>query len=794
MFRVIGALVLGVGLSAGSVWAQATVNIGGTVKDVSGGVLSGATVNAVVAGRTVSTATTGEAGRYQVQAPSGAPVVLQITLQGFADQAVELPGATSSVSRDVTLQVGGVSDRLVVTASRAVESRASVTSAITVMAAPEIQTLGVTSLAELVKFVPGLNSEGTGREGALTSLFSRGGESDYNLVLIDGVRVNQSGGAFDFSRIAASEIDRVEIVRGAQSSLWGSDAMGAVVQVFTHRANATSAPRVSGNIEAGSFNTVRTDARVTGGAGGRADYHAGMAFRRSDGAFESLLREKDTFEQTAFDGSVGVALGSRATIRTGLRYSNGDGRSVGNFVYGISDSGTEDFTKDLSWHLNVSHVLGSRYTGTGTINYFRSDFESNDRVLDPTVSVYALLEGRPGAIFPDSPRLVRLLTQPEFANLSANPGGLGANQFVASTPFGASDFAPSLFESQFRRPAFRYHGDIAWMTGQRTTVGYEFERESSPLNDLHQLDNNAVLVQHQINVGDRWFVTAGARLDDKSDYDSFFSPKLSIGGYPVALRRGALSSMKVFFNIGKGIKTPTFAERFGGSFADGNPDLKVERARSTDVGVEATFADQRLRGAATYFHNQFRDQVEFRSTNAFFSLDGLPDYTNVAGSRATGVELELMLQRPISGVWVAGNYALVDTEVQETISTGVQFQPGQPLFRRPKHSGTLRAWYEIGMATVNMHARFVGQRHDSAFLGLRAVPNGTTVPSAVSTDITVNPGYTVVGLGLDVRAHDVLTVFVRGDNIADTEYESAVGWPGLPRSFVVGARVNVTPR
>ena len=78
----------------------------------------------------------------------------------------------------------------------------------------------------MVRFVPGVNVESAGREGSVTSMFTRGGESDYNLVLIDGVRVNQSGGVFDFSRINAAEIERVEVVRGAQSSLWGSDAMG----------------------------------------------------------------------------------------------------------------------------------------------------------------------------------------------------------------------------------------------------------------------------------------------------------------------------------------------------------------------------------------------------------------------------------------------------------------------------------------------------------------------------------------------------------------------------------------
>jgi outer membrane receptor protein involved in Fe transport len=189
----------------------------------------------------------------------------------------------------------------------------------------------------------------------------------------------------------------------------------------------------------------------------------------------------------------------------------------------------------------------------------------------------------------------------------------------------------------------------------------------------------------------------------------------------------------------------------------------------------------------TYFDNRFRDQIEFLSSSPTFSPDGVPDYINIAGSKARGVELEVALLRAIGGIAAMGNYSLVDTEVAETIQTGVQFQPGQPLLRRPKHSGTLRVSYARGIASVYFDARFVGQRHDSSFLSLRSVPNAT-LPRAVTTDITVNPGYAVAGVGIDLRAHRTLTVFVRANNVADTEYESALGYPGMPRTVMLGAR------
>ena len=764
----------------------AAIAVSGTITDPSGGVVADSTVAVMVAGRVVAQAMSSADGRYQIAVPAGVPFQLRVTHEGFADEVVDAEGTTSDVVRDIALQVGGLSDTLVVTASRGLEDRARVTHAVTVATAADIAALGASSLADVVRVVPGLNVESSGREGALTALFSRGGESDYNLVLIDGVRANLSGGQFDFSRIAAGEIDRVEVVRGAQSSLWGSDAMGAVVQVFTKRAGQADAPAASGSIEGGSFNTWRGDLRVAGGAMGRVDYHAGLLHRRSDGAFADILPEDDTFEQTALDGGLGVTLGTRANVRTGLRYSNAQARAVGNFAYGLFETGSSYDTKDLSWHTDLSHAVGPRFTGTATFNFFRNEGASIDTVSDPTVNVYAILEGTPGAIFPDSPRLIRQIGQSEFDALSSSGARPGPNQFLAFTPFGVSDF-PFTSRTEFRRPAVKYQGDYAWGSGQRLSAGYEWERETNPLVDAFALDNNAVFIQQQVSAGDRWFLTVGGRADAKERYDTFFSPKLSAGGFLVPYASGAVSSVKVFGNIGMGIKSPTFTERFGGSFADPSPALKVERARTADVGVEATFAGQRVRGVATYFDNDFRDQIEFLSSSPSFTPDGVPDYINIAGSKAQGMELEFALLRAIGGITASGSYSLVDTEVQATIQTGVQFQPGQPLLRRPKHSGTVRVSYVRGIASVYFDARFVGERHDSSFLSLRSVPNAT-LPRAVTTDITVNPGYTVAGLGVDVRAHRTLTMFVRANNVTDTEYESALGYPGMPRTVMVGTR------
>ena len=98
-----------------------------------------------------------------------------------------------------------------------------------------------------------------------------------------------------------------------------------------------------------------------------------------------------------------------------------------------------------------------------------------------------------------------------------------------------------------------------------------------------------------------------------------------------------------------------------------------------------------------------------------------------------------------------------------------------------------------GRLTLNGDARIVGDRHDHSFLSLRTVPNAR-MPSAITTDITVNPGYAVIGAGADVAAHDRLSIFLRVNNLGDAEYESVLGYPALPRAFVAGARVRFGSR
>ena len=454
----------------------------------------------------------------------------------------------------------------------------------------------------------------------------------------------------------------------------------------------------------------------------RVDYHAGASHRQTDGAFADLLPEDDQLRADGIrcrrgcrcSGSRGdaarrPALQRRARAHRSARSTTAPATPARR----LRDEGSQRPRR------RFTHAIGSRFTGTATFNYFR--YESRVGRHRRRSAVCHLRHPRRHAeravperhaAGPTDRRRPSSSRLPPPARLPA-PGQFLASRPVVRLPVHSVTGIP---------PAgVPLPGRLRVGGGQRLSAGYEWERESNPDRRPFRLDNNAFFVQQQVSVRRSLVRDCRRARGQQGELRHVLQPQAVGRRLPAAVRGGAVSSLKVFGNIGRGIKSPTFSERFGGPFADPSPDLEVERARTATSASRPRSPISGFARAVVYFDNDYTDQVAFRSG---FAGDGIPEYINIDGSKAHGWELELALQRPARRPHGLGQLrAGRSPRWSPTISTSQQFQPGQPLLRRPKHSGTIRAAYARGRATLNFNMRIVGDRHDNSFLFLRTVPN-----------------------------------------------------------------------
>ena len=264
-------------LVAASAQAQ-RARVTGTVVDPDGRPARRATVLVVDQTAVRGTGVTDSHGRFQVADLAAGRYELRVAMEGFAATPVTIalsPDDSQTVT--IALHVSAVSESVVVTAAGRELPQSRVTDSVTVVTADDIAARQFETVADALRFtVPGLGVTATGGRGGQTTLFTRGGESDFTLVMIDGVRVNGFGGAFDFAHLPVGDIERIEVVRGPQSAVYGSDAIGGVVQIISKQGGPA---RVGGVIEGGTFGTSRVSVNTAGTAGPVA---WGAAFEQLD--------------------------------------------------------------------------------------------------------------------------------------------------------------------------------------------------------------------------------------------------------------------------------------------------------------------------------------------------------------------------------------------------------------------------------------------------------------------------------------------------------------------------------
>ncbi len=474
---------------------------------------------------------------------------------------------------------------LTVTATRLPTPESEVGSTVTVITAEEIERKQHRSIGDVLREVPGLNLLQSGGPGANTTVLTRGTNANHTLVRIDGIEIGDPSaatGAFDFAHLLVSDVDRIEVLRGPQSGLYGADALGGVIDITTKRGSGP--PQFAATLEGGSFETFNQHGSVRGGQG-PFDYSLAA------GHFSA--------------GDIPVT--PRELLPPGIR-------AVGN------DYENTTFATKLGYEIAKGAEVGlsARYIDTD-LRFTGDDFDLASFTFVPSGS--------------QSKSETRQLFTRGWGRLVSFDGRLDQTVGIGFTDYRRRDVSPGLAPMINKGDRFKldWIGNVKVVDGQTLTLGAEHEIEEihdSPISA--DTTTSSGLVQLQSNFADRVFNTASFRFDGSDRFEDKATFRIA----PAVAFPETGTTLKG--SVGTGFKAPTLNQLFVDFPAFlffANPNLKPEKSLGYDIGFEQEFFERRLRFGATYFHNDIDDLI----TTAPFPGGGLTN-VNIAKATTWGVE------------------------------------------------------------------------------------------------------------------------------------------------------------
>lgn len=675
-----------------------------------------------------------DAGRYTVVA--SAP--------GLVSDAQAIEVGSSPASLEIAMHLTAVNETLVVSAAQIDQPLSRTPDSVTVISGREIDAKQQFTLAAAMRSVAGVTIQQNGGPGTVTSLFTRGGESDYTLVLVDGVRANAFGGGLDLSQVPLEDVERIEVLRGPQSALYGSDAIGGVVQIITRSGGR---PSGSAQIETGSRDMRRGAAATTGDINGvrwqlGANYFedAGFTGKAANG---QAVSNDDSQEQ-------------QATASLGYRHARSGGDVQASVQYVDTDRGSPGpFGSDPAKRYNgvdtVSRGTTNRIGGGG--RWMQPWFGPASRVrqrVEFDVADYDLRFASRFGVSNGNSHRSHARVQTDVA-ASAAVGFSGGFEWLGERGGSTYIVAGSAGQIPVERGVLGVFGEGRWNAGQRATVsfgvrGERITREALPGDPL----------------------AFSPRPDFPSETINSINPKVS-ASFAVAPQTRLRGS------FGTGIRPP---DAFEIAFTD-NSGLKPERNQSGEFGITQTAASGAVQFDATAFINAYTDLII--SVGRAFS--GVSRYRtdNISNARARGAELSAAW-RINTGLDLRGSYTFLDSEILAVTGSSTAQTPyavGDGLLRRPRHSGSIDASMTQGRVSAFAQVQVRGQALDAepAF-----GPSG---------GLYQNDGHTVVNVGGSFRPVRAVEIFARALNLFDRDYEEVLGYPAPGRTAYVGARFAV---
>jgi iron complex outermembrane receptor protein len=786
----------------------------GQVRDAQGGAVPAAEVRVSREdGAVIRIGETDGAGAFRIENLTAGLFLVQVGKPGFRRHTAVVPvTAGSPAALDVALEVAGIDDAVVVTAAGVPQVTQETSKAVTIIAAEDIQARNEHSLAEIVRFTPGVQVRNSGGPGQATSMRIRGLRPDGSAVLVDGLRFRDastiSADATSFlSALNFVAADRVEVLRGSGSSLYGTNAVGGVVNIVTRPGGGAMRPEVQ--LEGGSLGHVRTRGSVSGGArSDRLRYSAGaLQFNLLDG-----LDGHDAARSTAGQGMVQYDLSAAANLMV---------RVLG------SDDRVELNSSPTASGIPAANIPQAIVVDAIPVAPDQVERSTNGLPFQVGAATYI-----PGRNDPDNLRTSRFHTTAArfrhsgWAGLSwqASYQRVHTRRTITNGPLGVG-FQPGavsasdLFGDIDTADVRGYAAPRPWMN---VAFGYEFEQER-----FHDVQDNNLPPPSRIQTETRirqnahaafastQLALAGRRLQLSlsgrfqgftlstptlssvglaSPYGGVdaVSPPRSLTGDVSAAYVVQASETKIRVHAGNAFRAPAMYERFGGGFstdpvtarllftAFGDPRLEPDRYQTIDGGVDQYLFGGRAMVSATLFYNNISSLTAFDSsggirpdTDPFGRTQG---YLNSSGGFSRGVEVAVEA-RPAGRLKLSGGYTYTRSETEQDITVA-------GFFRAPAIFGH--------MATLVATAR-VTERVDATFDLFHGSETYGPFFAAGRSRAYRYPGFTraalVAGYRVVDHARTPLRVYAKIDNLFDATYYE-IGWRNPGRTAVAGVSVG----
>lgn len=807
--------------------ASATGTIGGKVVDPLGAMVPNADVTLLQNGKVVAVTKTDQEGNFAFSTVDVGQYQVRVEAPGFAPQesqpvnlapprtvGYEAPGfaepgiqpvhlaAGRTVNIEVMLQVGILRQQIVVSDTGSDLPVSQVGASVTVIDQSDLDAFNKLDLLDALRQVPGLAVVQTGQRGGTTSIFARGGTSDFNKVLIDGIPANDIGGEFEFANVSASGANQVEVFRGANSVLYGTDALGSVIQISTRR-GSTPAPEFTYSADGGNFYTLRQEATV-GGVFHQFDYFADFMNFETQNSLPN-----NTFHNGTFSGNLGWQANQKTDVRFTLRHTaTGLGSSNALGLYGIPD---DAFQREQD-----------TYIGLKMQNQTTSQWR-NSLQLSSTQLRYNYDEPEPAGILDENGDYLGL------------PVTLcGANRYCSSgqaiLDYGGGVY-PNLYNSHTAVQSLYGLSNYDFRPDLSASAGIRYDHESGYTNSAGTLspttrNNFDYFMEAHGSLGHRAFATAGIGLADNAVYGFAATPRASIAYYVRRPSSGSfLGGTKLRFNYGTGIDEPSILNQGSSLYnllstlPNGSglisqyhvSPVGPERSRDIDWGVEQLLWGGRARLGITGFHESFTNLIAFVESSLLPEL-GVPGpvaaavplgaAVNSDSYRSLGAEAELETKLTRDFRFNA-EYTYTDALVTQSFASSAQAPSINPNFPNisigaytpliggrpfgvPRNSGSMGLIFSKRRFGMSATGYFTSRSDDSTFLSDEDYGNTLLLPNRDLLN-----AYQLIDWSGWYEVHRGLTLYTSVGNVLDEHYQGGFGYPALPFNFRAGMKLTL---